>query len=601
MTVFFVLWIFSLCRSSVNPKFTLPHWEVMTSKGKRTHHGEEESERAEPSGDLHALVVLMESNARAEAERREEGAEAARREEERENKREERKREEAQAAAELERQKEEAAKVASDRLRLQQKEDAERAFEQQKALVSLQAEIGSKAEEARRLKVEKVRKRERAVTGIPNYRDQDDIEDYLVTSERKLRAGGVSEEEWVSILASKLGGKVGSTWQDLCMTGGSYEDVKGGLLRVCGYTPKLAGDVFFGFKSESMRGMSADQVYHRGVQLLRRMVAPLKVPADLEFAILKPWVWAVMPKKARMLLDSRVVTSPVELIGALQDHLVMEGERLEGQVAVFKKQSHIGDSNSSSNGGDRRMIGACFKCGKPGHKAVDCWQRGNVPGGSSSKSSTNGGGTSSRVIVCYTCGEEGHKSTQCTKVKREKVNPKDSQPKPVRKICHREGKAIVMKGIVNGKEAEVLLDSGASITVVPEGMVEPELKTGGFVRVSGFRSEVPLVTPLAKVGFKIGHLEWEEEVALAPDEKGKEREVLYGIDLQSERGLQLVVKVNKRETDEVLRVTTRAEAKEAASEKKEEERVVAVEQPKVKTVETVLPAVDSGTGRPGKG
>ena len=78
----------------------------MTSKGKRTHHGEEESERAEPSGDLHALVkVLMESNARAEAERREERAEAARREEERENKREERKREEAQAAAELERQK----------------------------------------------------------------------------------------------------------------------------------------------------------------------------------------------------------------------------------------------------------------------------------------------------------------------------------------------------------------------------------------------------------------------------------------------------------------------------------------------------------------
>ena len=59
----------------------------MTSKGKRTHHGEEESERTEPSGDLQTLVrVLMESNARAEAERRAERVEAEKRAEGREKK-----------------------------------------------------------------------------------------------------------------------------------------------------------------------------------------------------------------------------------------------------------------------------------------------------------------------------------------------------------------------------------------------------------------------------------------------------------------------------------------------------------------------------------
>ena len=387
--------------------------------------------------------------------------------------------------------------MASDRMRAQQQEDAARAFEQHKLLVSLQAEIGVKADEARRAEAERGRKRDRAVTGISNYRDQDDIEDYLVTSERKLRAGGVPEEEWVSILASKLGGKVGSTWQDLCMTGDGYEEVKGGLLRVCGYTPKLAGDVFFGFRSEAMRGMSADQLYHRGVQLLRRMVAPLKVPADLEFAILKPWVWAVVPRKARLLLDSRVVTSPVELIGALQDHLVMEGERLEGQVAVFKRQR----DSSSSSGVDRKVAGACFKCGNPGHKAVDCWQRGNVSVGSASKSVASVGGASSKGIVCYTCGEEGHKSTQCTKVKRERVNPKDGQPKSVRKLWHREERDTVIEGVVNGVDASVLLDSGASITIVPEGMVGPELRTGDHVSVRAFQSKVPLRLPTAKVRF----------------------------------------------------------------------------------------------------
>ena len=485
--------------------------------------------------------------------------------------------------------------MASERLRLQQKEDSERAFEQQKALVSLQAKIGGKAEEARRLEVEKARKRDRAVGGISNYREQDDIEDYLVTSERKLKAGGVSEEEWSSIFASKLGGKVGSTWQDLCMEMGTYEEVKGGLLRQCGYTPKIAGDVFYGFKGESMKGMSADQLYHRGVQLLRRMVAPLKVPIDLEFAIVKPWVWAIMPRKARMLLDARVVSSPVELIGALQDYLVMEGERLEGQVAVFRKQGSSGESSSSSSG-EKRIVGACFKCGKAGHKAIDCWQKGSGTGSGFGKNAISGGGAPARVIVCYICGEEGHKSTQCTK-KKEKSAPKDSQPRQVRKISHREGKAILMKGKVNGREAEILIDSGASITVVPEGIVEPDLKTGGFVELTGFNSEAPLVTPLARVGFKIGHLEWEEEVALVPDIEGKKREVLYGIDLRSERGLQLVLMANEKRNDEVLRVTTRAEAREAEAERKEDERVVAREQPKVVS----MSAVDTGTGRLGKG
>ena len=96
--------------------------------------------------------------------------------------------------------------------------------------MKLQTEIGAKADEARRAEAAKAdearraeaeasRKRDRAVAGIPSYKELEDIEDYLVTSERKLKAGKVPEEEWVSILASKLGGKVGTTWQDLCMAG----------------------------------------------------------------------------------------------------------------------------------------------------------------------------------------------------------------------------------------------------------------------------------------------------------------------------------------------------------------------------------------------
>ena len=584
----------------------------MAGKGKRVHHGGEEDPegKSEPSGDIQVLMrLLIESNSRAEAERRAERIEAEKREEEREIRRNEakavRKRDEAKALEELEKQKEEAARVASERMREQQQEAEERAYEHQRNLAKLQAEIGVKAEEARRMESEKGRRRDRAVAGIPSYRDSEDIEDYLLTSERKLRTGDVPEEEWVQILASKLGGKVGSTWQDLCMLEEGYQGIKAGLLKVCGYTPKLAGEVFFGFKQESMKGMSADQLWHRGVQLLRRMVAPSRLPADIEFAIMKCWIWSVVPRRARILLDSRVVTSSGELIGALQDRLVLEGERSEGQVAVFKRQAQGHENNGSNGSSEKKVAGACFKCGKPGHKAADCWQKGGATVPGSSKPTASQGGSSGKGIVCYTCGEEGHKSTQCTKIKREKVNPKEGQPKPVRQLWHREERDTVLDGVVNGVDVSVLLDSGASISIVPEDMVGQELRTGEFVLVTGFQSKVPIRLPTAKVMLKIDHLEWEELVALAPVVKGKEREVLCGLNFKTERGLQLVLIANKEGqsevVSEVVRVVTRAEARREASEKKGDEKIVALEKPKVKAVKPVVPTVVSGVGRPGEG
>ena len=513
---------------------------------------------------------------------------------------EDRRRAEMAALEERERQKEETARLAAERLRAQQIEDEHRAHVQQQALMRLQAEIGEKAEEARRVDSERSRKRDRAVAAIQNYRDSDDIEDYLVTSEKKLHVGEIPEEEWVSILASKLGGKVGSAWQDLLMAGGCYRDVKAGLLKICGYTSKLAGELFFGFKQDALKGMSADQLWHRGVQLLRRIVAPAKLEPGVEFALVKAWIWSVVPRRTRILLDGRVVTSSGELIGALQDHLVMEGEKGEGQVAVFRRQNHGPEPSTGSSSSERKIVGSCFKCGKAGHKAADCWQKNSSGAGSgASKPSSSGSG---RIIVCF---NEGHKSTQCPKVKQEKPSPKEGQAKPVRRLWHRVERDSVVKGIVNGKEVSIVLDSGATISVVPEDMVGEELKTGEVVSVMAFQSKVPVNLPIARVRFKIEHLEWEEEVALAPAIEGQSAEVLCRFDIRCDRGWQLAALV--REKDKVLRVVTRSEAKKEVAEEEANKEVIAAEKPKVKEVvakkpekKPVAPAVKEAVG-PGKG
>ena len=440
------------------------------------------------------------------------------------------------AEEEAQQAKERAALIASEKLFEQQEAMAAKQYEQQVALMKMQAEIGEKAASAHREEQSVSRRRDRAVTSIPNFREGEDVEEFLLTAERRLNAGEIPVKDWLTTIASKLSGKMGSVWQDLCVVVEDYQEVKSRLLKVCGYTAKLAGDVFYSFRSEQIKGMTADQLYHRGVQLFRRMVAPLRPSEDLEFAILRPWICSVIPKKARAVLDARTVTTAVDLIDALQDHLMVEGDRTEGQAAIFRKQAHSGEGS-----GEKRVSNSnCFKCGKPGHKAFECWQGKSSSGSSGSYKPAANPSSAPTKIICYTCGEEGHKSPQCPKIKIEKTGSKEGKARPVKRIWRSQPKDAVLNGKVNGQEASILLDSGASITVVPEVMVTPDQKTGSTVAVKPLGSKVPLLLPTADVSFEIGNMKWEEHVALAPLEEGYENEVLYGLDLKSQRGLELV-------------------------------------------------------------
>ena len=328
----------------------------------------------EPESEVMVVIrTLMEEQRRAERVR-----DANRREEER-------KKEEARQERELEfiKRQEELQAENVRKVAEQQEATEKRQFEQQVALLRIQQEMGEKATRAQ-VELRSVdRRRDRALYSIPVLREGDDLEEFLVTAERRLRAAGVKEEEWVPIVESRLSGKIGSAWQDITITEADYSEARDRLLRMCGYTPRLAADSFFSFRAENSKGLTADQLYHRGQQLFRRMIAPGKVTEEIEFAILRGWVGTIISKRARAAVDARVVTDAAGLVNALQDFLVLEGDRSEGHTATFRKGS--GESLK-----ERGVSVTCFKCGKIGHKAVDCWKGG--AGSTKGGASVSGGG-----------------------------------------------------------------------------------------------------------------------------------------------------------------------------------------------------------------
>ena len=106
----------------------------------------------------------------------------------------------------------------------------------------MQAEIGSEVAKVHREEVAASKARDRATASVTNYKDGEDVQDYLVTTEHKLTAGGVKCEERNCIIASKLSGKLGMAWQDVCVGTGDYLIAKDRVLKTCGYTPKLAAE-----------------------------------------------------------------------------------------------------------------------------------------------------------------------------------------------------------------------------------------------------------------------------------------------------------------------------------------------------------------------
>ena len=114
----------------------------------------------------------------------------------------------AQEAMEMMAVREETARLATEKM--MEARDAKQ-YAQQVALLKMQADISEAAGTAQREELAKNKRRDRALDSILNFREGEDIEEFLLTAE-------VPEREWVTAVSSKLNGEMGSSWQKLSVT-----------------------------------------------------------------------------------------------------------------------------------------------------------------------------------------------------------------------------------------------------------------------------------------------------------------------------------------------------------------------------------------------
>ena len=369
----------------------------------------------------------------------------------------------------------------------------------------------------------------------------------------------------------------------MCEVEPTYRAARSSLLTAMGYTARKAGLTFYDMSPGDIKGMDADALVERGKSLYKRMHATVRVPEDVLFHSLLWWVYRLVPRKARVMIDSRRVTSLEELTIVLRDYVAMEGSFREFSRPLVQSSEISGPSKPKLDG--KGVV--CYTCNTPGHKSPDCLSKDREkpykqarPGGELDRVS---GGT----ISCYTCHEKGHKSFQCPYKKNvvRKVK-KEPEPKPIKKVWNHAKKEHVLEGSVNGSRINLLLDSGAGITIVPRSRVpEADIREREIELIRPYGAKTPFHWPTAQVHFEVGNIQWDERVVVVPHDPEDDSEVIYALDLGSNfHGELLQLYYTQEEAKRVNTVRTCSMARAEEAEGKIDAAEIAVEKPKVTSI-----------------
>ena len=297
---------------------------------------------------------------------------------------------------------------------------------------------------------------------------------------------------------------------------------------------------------------------------------------ECAFALAMPVFRKLLPKEGMAFLDQNCPKSMEELMDTLQQWCAIARSRPSDEVSKPKMvASHP----------NRFSPVQCFSCGKMGHQAFECRARSSTFSHNALPATRPPATrTDSSMWTCFSCGKKGNKSSACP----DRVGGHRSTPTvtpktapayqlTVRPMCPAKGN--VVRGMVGNVELDFILNTGASVSMVPQSSVCDKQMTKECVVVENVNRGV-VRRPLAKVDITLKGLKGVSEVVVAPDVvlKGK---VLFAICLNNAVHRKILCSWDEPlETLPVKAVITRAEVAAEAVVKAEEAALIAVEQPR---------------------
>ena len=388
--------------------------------------------------------------------------------------RERREREIAEERERREREKRERRETQREEERRRYEEESERRLQQQMELLQrLVAERPAAAQARSPSESEPVK--------LTRLSESDDIEAYLTTFERMMRAYEVNEERWPFKLAPQLTGKAQQAYAALPPDDANdYETVKAAILRRYDINEETYRQRFRNLKSKT--GESPRELVTRLTDLASRWTRECASQQELLDLIVKEQFLYMLPEDVRIAVIEKKPKDSAQASEFAENYLQARS------TSTPAKATKTGRLPSTK----------CPKCGLHGHWARDCPQP--KPKQEEPRQTENAKPRHKDGIKCFTCSERGHIAMHCPK-KSLYCKPVATHPD---QTPTQGQERVFRQGTINGVfRTDIVVDTGATKTLVHRDLVTEDDILDGEIKIKCAHGDV-VSYPLAVVKFNIG-------------------------------------------------------------------------------------------------
>ena len=311
---------------------------------------------------------------------------------------------------------------------------------------------------------------------IANYQDGEDIESFLETFEGIMRLHQVQKQDWVIHLIPKLQGRArdacaGLTYKE------DYETVKTVLKRRFDITTEGCRRRFRSLKWS--KSMTPEEYTVQVTKLADRWLTPDEGMEQVKEKVVMEQMIEGIPVMMRQWIMREEIRGPTHIAELMQRYIT--SERMEEHGLISQPSLR-----PTQFGSTRRTTSSRWK---PKYEME------------STERKVDDRTKSKQGITCYKCGQIGHISKNCSKKSFGQ------------EMLYRDQ---LRKGTVNGISTDrIVLDTGASTTIVHQRMVSEKDYTGDAVTITDSGGTTRLY-PKARVTIQLqGDQTFSQEVAVS--------------------------------------------------------------------------------------